>query len=218
MILLPIYLQNIRGFSPLQSGKLMLPGAILMGIMSPVTGAIFDRIGARWLSVIGLLIMVVTTWEFTRLTESTAYMTLLINYTVRMLGMSLLMMPIQTAGLNQLPQRLNAHGTAMSNTLRMISGSIGTAILVTVMSALSSSRLTTLVASEGIKVTNKAEMLAVGNQATIYGINSAFIIATLLSVAALILAFFIKNTNAQDAQPHQQPVNSKQGQTVASSS
>ncbi|KAF6580361.1 DHA2 family efflux MFS transporter permease subunit [Paenibacillus sp. EKM212P] len=218
MILLPIYLQNIRGFTPLQSGMLMLPGAILMGLMSPVTGAIFDRIGARWLSVIGLLIMVITTWEFTRLTETTTYMTLLINYTVRMFGMSLLMMPIQTAGLNQLPQRLNAHGTAMSNTLRMISGSIGTAILVTVMSTQSSNRLTSIVTSEGLSVTDKAGMLAAGNQATIYGINSAFIIATALSVAALILAFFIKNTNAQNAQPRQQLVNSKKGQSVASSS
>ncbi|WP_336077082.1 DHA2 family efflux MFS transporter permease subunit [Paenibacillus sp. 203] len=218
MILLPIYLQNIRGFTPLQSGMLMLPGAILMGLMSPVTGAIFDRIGARWLSVIGLLIMAITTWEFTRLTETTTYMTLLINYTVRMFGMSLLMMPIQTAGLNQLPQRLNAHGTAMSNTLRMISGSIGTAILVTVMSTQSSNRLTSIVTSEGLNVTDKAGMLAAGNQATIYGINSAFIIATALSVAALILAFFIKNTNAQNAQPRQQLVNSKKGQSVASSS
>ncbi|MGZ0041643.1 DHA2 family efflux MFS transporter permease subunit [Paenibacillus ottowii] len=218
MILLPIYLQNIRGFTPLQSGMLMLPGAILMGIMSPVTGAIFDRIGARWLSVIGLLIMTVTTWEFTRLTESTTYMTLLINYTVRMFGMSLLMMPIQTAGLNQLPQRLNAHGTAMSNTLRMISGSIGTAILVTVMSSQTSNRLTTIVASEGLNVTDKAAMLAAGNQATISGINSAFIIATLLSVTALILAFFIKNTNAQNARSRQRLANSKKGKTVASSS
>lgn len=218
MILLPIYLQNIRGFTPLQSGMLMLPGAILMGLMSPVTGAIFDRIGARWLSVIGLLIMVITTWEFTRLTETTTYMTLLINYTVRMFGMSLLMMPIQTAGLNQLPQRLNAHGTAMSNTLRMISGSIGTAILVTVMSTQSSNRLTSIVTSEGLSVTDKAGMLAAGNQATIYGINSAFIIATALSVAALLLAFFIKNTNAQNAHPRQQLVNSKKGQSVASSS
>lgn len=189
-----------------------------MGVMSPVTGAIFDRIGARWLSVIGLLIMTVTTWEFTRLTESTTYMTLLINYTVRMFGMSLLMMPIQTAGLNQLPQRLNAHGTAMGNTLRMISGSIGTAILVTVMSTQTSNRLTTMVASEGLNVTDKAGMLAASNQATIYGINSAFIIATLLSVTALVLAFFIKNTNAQNARARQQLVNSEKGKTMASSS
>lgn len=115
--------------------------------------------------------MAITTWEFTRLTETTTYMTLLINYTVRMFGMSLLMMPIQTAGLNQLPQRLNAHGTAMSNTLRMISGSIGTAILVTVMSTQSSNRLTSIVTSEGLTVTDKAGMLAAGDKLQFMGLT-----------------------------------------------
>lgn len=52
MILLPIYLQTIRGFTPMESGLMLLPGAILMGIMSPITGIIFDKIGARWLSVV----------------------------------------------------------------------------------------------------------------------------------------------------------------------
>jgi hypothetical protein len=72
-----------------------------------------------------------------------------------------------------------------------------------------------IVASEGLSAANQAGMLAAGNQATIPGINYAFVIATLLSVAALLLACFIKNTNAQ---PRQQLVNSKKGQTVASSS
>lgn len=124
MILLPIYLQTIRGFTPMESGLMLLPGAILMGIMSPITGIIFDKIGAKWLSVIGLLITVVTTWEFSRLTDSTTYTHMIINYTVRMLGMSMLSMPIVTAGLNQLPQRLSSHGTAMSNTLRTVGGGI----------------------------------------------------------------------------------------------
>lgn len=133
MILMPIFLQNIRGFTPLESGLMMLPGAILMGIMSPITGAVFDKIGARWLAVVGLIITVIMTYEFSRLTVETSYTHLIVIYTIRMFGMSMLMMPIQTAGLNQLPRNMNAHGTAMSNTLRTISGSIGTAILVTVM-------------------------------------------------------------------------------------
>ena len=137
---LPIYLQQIRGFTPVESGLLMLPGAILMGIMSPITGAIFDKVGARWLAVIGLAITVITTWEFSNLTETMSYSHIMVIYTARMFGMSMLMMPIQTAGLNQLPRSLNAHGTAMSNTLRMVSGSIGTAILVTVMSTQAESK------------------------------------------------------------------------------
>ena len=55
-------------------------------------------------------------------------------YIVRSFGMSFIMMPIMTAGMNSLPPRLISHGNALSNTLRQLAGSIGTALLVTVMS------------------------------------------------------------------------------------
>ncbi|OAB26039.1 MFS transporter [Paenibacillus macquariensis subsp. defensor] len=194
MILLPIFLQNIRQFTPMESGIMMLPGAILMGIMSPITGKIFDKVGARWLSVIGLLITVVTTFEFTRLTDATTYTHMILIYTIRMFGMSLMMMPIQTAGLNQLPQSMNAHGTAMSNTLRTIAGSIGTAILVTVMTTQTKSHATELAVAGGITPTDKEAMAHIVTESTIHGINQAFLIATSLAVVALVLAFFIKKT------------------------
>jgi EmrB/QacA subfamily drug resistance transporter len=195
MILVPIYLQNIRGFSPLQSGLLLLPGAILMGIMSPITGWIFDRVGAKWLSVVGLAITTITTWEFSELTDSTSYTVLLLNYTARMFGMSMLMMPIMTAGLNQLPQRLNSHGTAMSNTFKQISGAIGTAFLVTVMSNQTQKHVNEMVAANTTSDASQ-QMAYIINEATIQGINDAFVVATWLSLLATILAFFIKNVKA----------------------
>ncbi|MGF7049403.1 EmrB/QacA subfamily drug resistance transporter [Paenibacillus sp. DS2015] len=194
MILLPIFLQNIRQFSPMESGLMMLPGAILMGIMSPITGAIFDKVGARWLSVIGLLITVITTFEFTQLTEATTYTHMILIYSLRMFGMSLMMMPIQTAGLNQLPQSMNAHGTAMSNTLRTIAGSIGTAVLITVMTTQTKSHTTELAVAGGISPTDTQAMAHIVAESTIYGINQAFVIATWLAAVALVLAFFIKKT------------------------
>ncbi|MEK3733450.1 MULTISPECIES: DHA2 family efflux MFS transporter permease subunit [Paenibacillus] len=194
MILLPIYLQQIRGFTPVESGLLMLPGAILMGIMSPITGAIFDKVGAKWLAVAGLLITAITTWEFSNLTETLSYGHIMMIYTARMFGMSLLMMPIQTAGLNALPQSMNAHGTAMSNTLRMVSGSIGTAILVTIMATQAESRGAAMVQSGQFNPQNQADMLQVAHESTIYGINYAFVIATWITVVSLLLAFFIKKT------------------------
>ncbi|OAB39496.1 DHA2 family efflux MFS transporter permease subunit [Paenibacillus glacialis] len=194
MILLPIFLQNIRQFTPMESGLMMLPGAIVMGIMSPITGRIFDKVGARWLSVIGLLITVITTFEFTRLSDATTYTHMILIYTVRMFGMSLMMMPIQTAGLNQLPQSMNAHGTAMSNTLRTIAGSIGTAVLVTVMTTQTKSRAAELAVAGGVSPTDKEAMAHIVAESTIHGINQAFVIATALAVVALVLAFFIKKT------------------------
>ncbi|MDA1476115.1 DHA2 family efflux MFS transporter permease subunit [Bacillus changyiensis] len=132
MFLLPIYLQNLVGFTALQSGLLMLPGAIVTLLMSPIAGALFDKVGARPLAIVGLIITAVTTYQFTQLTLDTPYFTIMVIYAIRAFGMSMLMMPIMTAGMNQLPQHLNSHGTAMSNTLRQISGSIGTSLMTTI--------------------------------------------------------------------------------------
>ncbi|MFP4978076.1 DHA2 family efflux MFS transporter permease subunit [Paenibacillus sp. CN-4] len=197
MILLPLYLQNLRGFTPMESGLLLLPGAILMGLMSPVTGIIFDKIGARWLSVIGLIITVATTWEFSQLTETTTYTHLIFNYTARMFGMSMLMMPIVTAGLNQLPQRLNAHGTAMSNTLRTVAGALGMALFVSLMSNRATKEVTDAVVSGAVSQKDAAAMGHLKMQGMLHGITHAFEVATWVTVAALVLAFFIRKTSPQ---------------------
>ncbi|WP_077613981.1 DHA2 family efflux MFS transporter permease subunit [Caenibacillus caldisaponilyticus] len=214
MILLPIYLQNIRGFTPLESGLLLLPGALLMGLMSPVTGIIFDKIGPRALAVVGLFITTVTTYEFTRLTDETPYRWLLVLYSLRMFGMSMLMMPIMTTGLNALPQRLNAHGTAMVNTLRQVAGSLGTAFLVTVMSNrtdfhaaayadvmtsnnpgfLEKWQTLSAVAPGGQNGATQILYGLVMKHATIQGINDAFLFATVLSIIALVFSIFLKKT------------------------
>ncbi|MCI1858935.1 MAG: DHA2 family efflux MFS transporter permease subunit [Sporolactobacillus sp.] len=220
MILLPVYLQTIRGFTPLQSGLLLLPGALLMGVMSPITGLLFDRIGSRPLAIIGLAVTIVTTWGFAHLTDATTYGWIMFLYTARMFGMSLLMMPIMTEGLNDLPRSLNSHGTAMSNTMRQVAGSLGTAFLVTVMSnratyhlgeyanqvtlgnqplthhlqnsALAFAGLGHLPIAEGQTTVLRILESKVQQLATIQGINDAFIIATLLTVLAWILSFFIQ--------------------------
>lgn len=198
MILLPIYLQNIRGFTPVESGLLLLPGAILMGIMSPITGMIFDKIGARWLAVIGLLITAITTYEFSKLTIDTTYTQLILLYTLRMFGMSMLMMPIQTAGLNQLPQRLNAHGSAMSQTLRNVAGALGTALLVTFFTNKMASSAQELVVAGGIDPTDKVKMGEIMQQATVNGINYSFVISMWMTVGALALAFFIRKVKPHE--------------------
>jgi EmrB/QacA subfamily drug resistance transporter len=220
MILLPIYLQSIRGFTPLESGLLLLPGAVLMGVMQPIAGKIFDRFGARLLAVIGLVITTVTTWEFSKLTGDTSYAHVMLLYCMRMFGMSFLMMPVMTEGMNQLPRRFTAHGTATSNTMRQVAGSLGTALLVSVMSNRSnfhmgniSNAVTTsnpIIVSEITRLGNGIAAMSGGSpemgtrivigqlygsamkESTINGINDAFVIATLITGVALVLAFFIR--------------------------
>ena len=83
MLLLPIYVQNIRGITPMDAGLLLMPGALLMAFMSPLTGKLFDRYGGRVLAVIGLAIMAVTTYFLSRLELDTTYAHLMIIYAVR---------------------------------------------------------------------------------------------------------------------------------------
>ncbi|MDV2888282.1 MFS transporter, partial [Alkalihalophilus pseudofirmus] len=80
------------------------------------------------LAVIGLAITTVTTYFFSKLELDTSYTHLIILYSVRMMGMSMVMMPVSTNGLNQLPARFYPHGTAMNNTLNQVAGAIGTAL------------------------------------------------------------------------------------------
>jgi EmrB/QacA subfamily drug resistance transporter len=205
MILLPIYVQNLRGISPMDAGILLLPGAILMAAMSPITGKLFDKIGARILATIGLAIVCITTYEFSKLTLHTSYSHLILIYSIRSLGMSMVMMPVSTNGLNQLPKRFYPHGTAMNNTLNQVAGAIGTALMVTIMTNRAESKAKELGASAMKHLTQKPtpEVIAhmkqqVIAQSTLEGINHSFLIATFIAIVAFILAFFIKRAKQAD--------------------
>ncbi|MCM3519439.1 DHA2 family efflux MFS transporter permease subunit [Staphylococcus xylosus] len=211
MILLPLYLQNLRGFTPIQSGLLLLPGALIMGVMGPIAGKLLDTIGIKPLALVGTAIMTYATWELTKLNMNTTYGHLMLIYIIRSFGMSFIMMPIMTAGMNSLPQRLISHGNALSNTLRQLAGSIGTALLVTVMSTQSTQyaagyaqdldktnpflkdRLQEMAQTMGGEQLATSQILEfVQKLASINGVNSAFLIATALSALAFILSLFLK--------------------------
>lgn len=198
MILTPLYVQTIREISPLYSGILMLPGAILMGIMSPITGRLFDRFGAKTLALIGLTILTGSTFLLSNLTMTDSYTYLMSVYTIRMFGMSLVMMPVMTNGLNQLPISAHPHGTALNNTLQQVSGAIGTAVLLTVMTARSNStgeRLASEAAAGKLAATANIEHLAM-----LEGINFTFFLSTIFAVIALVLSLFIKRATPEDEQ------------------
>ncbi|WNC13483.1 DHA2 family efflux MFS transporter permease subunit [Brevibacillus brevis] len=191
MILLPVYVQDILHFSPVQSGLLMLPGSIIMGIMSPITGRLFDRFGARYLALTGLVITIVTTFGFTKLSLSTSYSYLLTLYTVRMLGLSMLMMPVMTSGLNSLPLRLNPHGTAMSNTINAIGGALGTSLFVTIMSTKSAAHTVDIINQHAINPADQAQLAVAKMQGVAMGTSDAFMLATAFAIIAFVLAFFL---------------------------
>lgn len=187
--MLPLYMQNTRGFTALESGLMLFPGAIVMGIMSPITGMLFDRLGAKWLAATGMGIVTITTFLFTSLTIDTDYTFLVVIYAIRMFGLSLVMMPVMTAGLNQLPLEWHPHGTAMANTMQQVSASIGTAILITVMTTMAANYQPDSASLQGLSEAEATQHIAAN--AAISGYNTAFWIATILSVIGFILTFFL---------------------------
>jgi len=172
-IILPILMQNMLGFTALETGLMLLPGAVIMGVMNPITGILFDKFGARWLAIIGISLVAITTFMFTNLTAQTTFTYLAVVNSVRMLGVAMSMMPVTTAGLNQLPKHLIPHGTAMNNTMRQVAGAVGTAMLVTIMTG--------------------SALPAQGVNGLIHGVNTAFTVAGITAIVGVILAFFIKN-------------------------
>lgn len=132
-MLLPLYIQNIRGESAFHSGLMLLPGALMLGLMSPVTGRLFDRYGARFLSITGLTLLIIGTVPFLTLTKNTPVISIVVFYAIRLFGVSMVFMPVTTSGMNVLPITEMAHGTAVNNTFRQTMSSIGTAIMTTVL-------------------------------------------------------------------------------------
>lgn len=173
-LILPMYLENVRGESAFNTGLILMPGGIVMGIMNPITGKLFDKFGARYLALFGLAILTLGTFGLSFLNTDTTISYITILYCIRMLGVSMLMMPLTTSGLNSLHRNLYSHGNAANNTLRQVAGSIGTSIIVTLMSKASG--------SSGLADPLKAQ---------VYGMNISFASTAFLTLVGLIIAFFV---------------------------
>ena len=188
-LILPLYLQTIRGESPLMSGLTLLPGAIVIGIMNPVTGRIFDQMGGRNMAITGMFLLTATTATFIPVTDQTPISYLVVFYMVRMFGISMVTMPTTTTGINALPLDLIGSGTIVNNTIRQVFASMGTAILVSVMSSV------TLSHSPAHTILGQTPILfkKLSLQANIVGFRYAFVISTSFALIGFILAFFLKS-------------------------
>ncbi|WP_392391990.1 DHA2 family efflux MFS transporter permease subunit [Paenibacillus senegalensis] len=187
MLLLPFLMQGVFILTTFQAGLVLLPGGLLNGLISPITGRLFDRYGPRALVIPGTLALVIILWLFTRIDMTTSALNLIILHVLLMIAIAMIMMPAQTNGLNQLPPRLYPHGTAVLNTLQQISGAIGVALFISIMSSGQHAFLAGL-PGEPTDV-QKAEAL-------LSGIHTAFLVGFGFAVGAFLLSLFIKRTKA----------------------
>jgi DHA2 family lincomycin resistance protein-like MFS transporter len=177
IILLPIYMQNVLGLATVTTGLLMLPGGLIMGLMAPTVGRVYDRVGPTALVVTGSVIVSAVLWSITMLDENSSFWWVLVAHVVLSIGLALLFTPLFTAGLASLPASLYSHGSAIVGTVQQLAGALGIALFVTVMSVQAAA-----LTSAGVSEVS----------ATADGIQLAFLFGAVISLFAIPAAFFVR--------------------------
>lgn len=181
LILLPMYLQNVRGLDTLTTGLMLLPGGLIMGGLAPVVGRVFDRVGPRPLVVPGAVVVSAALWSMTILTADTALPVVVAIHSLLSVGLALIMTPLMTSSLGSVPPQLYSHGSAIFNTVQQLAGAAGTALFVTVMSTAAASRLAGGVGDVAAQQS---------------GIHTAFLCGGAVSLLAVGASFFIRTPAA----------------------
>ena len=132
IILLPIYLQNVLLFEPERAGLLLLPGGLLMGILGPISGRIYDRFGPRVLLLPGSLIISAALWWMSTLTADATFGMVLTKHLLLSVGLGLMFTPLFTTALGALPRSMYSHGSATISTLQQLGAACGAALFVVI--------------------------------------------------------------------------------------
>ena len=175
MILLPIYLQNVRGLSPLETGLLVMPGGLAMGLLGPSVGRVFDRLGGRVLVIPGAVGIVAALAGLTQISMTMPYWQLLGLHVLMMVSLAATFTPVFTLGLGALPKHLYSHGSSILGTLQQVAAAFGTALAVTVM---------TLRADQ---VVDQAGPVV----AQLEGMRLAFAVAAVISLVVVVMAWLL---------------------------
>jgi DHA2 family lincomycin resistance protein-like MFS transporter len=177
IILLPIYMQSVLKLDTLTTGLVLLPGGLLMGLMAPFVGRIYDSVGPRALIITGSTIVSLVFWGMTMLTDTTPVWWVLIAHVSLSFGLALLFTPLFTAGLGALDRDLYSHGSAIVGTIQQLAGAAGTALFVTLMTSQAA-----IHAAEGASAAS----------ATAAGIRLAFLVGAIISLFAIPVGAMIR--------------------------
>lgn len=177
-LIIPFYIQNVRGESALVSGLLLLPGALVMVVVSPLAGSLYDRMGIRKLAITGFIILTLASIPMIWFNQTTPLLWIAFLYAVRMVGVGLVMMQLTTSGVNALPERYTLHGNTVAATIRQIASSLGTSLLITVAAIFSSH------AQHAGKALKASQQI---------GYSWSFIVVVVVLLICLLVTFTLKN-------------------------
>jgi DHA2 family lincomycin resistance protein-like MFS transporter len=184
LIVLPIYMQNVRGLSTLETGLLLLPGGLLMGLLGPPVGRQYDRVGPAKLLIPGVLIVTAVLWAMTLLGPTTRVPYILAGHIVMSVGFALLFTPLFTVSLSAVRPQLYSHGSAVLGSVQQLAAAAGVALFVAIMSA------------QGAKLASGGAS-AIDSLAS--GVRAAFLCGAISSLAAVVCALFVRKPQLAQA-------------------
>lgn len=189
MVLIPLYIQDDRGFSATMSGLILLPGAFGMAISQFLGGRMHDRFGVRPVAMAGSLILLFGTVMMSLIDMHTWIWWISIWQFTRQIGMGFLLMPITTWSLNCLKHEELGDGSAVTNTMRQLWGAIGAPVLVVTMTALTTWRHSSLGTGHAADVA-----------ASIFGVQWTLRISAIITaIMAVIVILGVKGEGAGSA-------------------
>lgn len=166
-IIMPLYIQSILGYSATTSGLVTLPGSMVMAVVSPFAGKIFDKMGMRNLAIIGNFALILSSAGMFFVTMDTPLVIPAILNAIRSVAIGCMMMPFVTWGVSSVSKEHSAHANALLTSMRTIAGAIGSAVFVGIMTYV------------GEKT------------ALIKGLNFVFLVTTVISVAFLVFSILM---------------------------
>ena len=230
VFLLPIFLENLVGYTTIQTGLWMMPTAVTVGLMMPIAGKMADRYSPSWLVSTGTLITGLSLIAYGRLDPLSGWMTIILPQMARGAGLALMMAPLMTTAINSVPRHQVATASSFLNVAQRLGGSFGIAMLNTVVTNAVhrhavrlgelagpnshpfhslSSRITPLLIrdSHGVLITSQIKTMVVSTKmiiqkASVLGFQNGFVFAGLVILLGFPLCLLLrKPTPAASIQP-----------------
>lgn len=189
----PLFLQNIKGLGALDTGLIMLPGALVSGLLMPLIGKLYDRTGPRPLAIFGILSLAYTTFLLHGIDIETSNSKIIYWMILRGISMAFAAVSAQAASLDSVTNSEVGDATAISNIISRVSGSLGIAALTSILTSRithHAAQISTNLASSGKNAVLQTAQLQAAS--FVKGLDDIFMIASALTLFGLIPALFLQ--------------------------
>lgn len=176
-LIIPMYVQLARKMSATISGLVLLPGSLIVALFNPIAGKLFDKLGSRYITLVGMVLMFIGNTAFVLFDGNTSMTIVAFMYLIRMIGNTMLLSPLIAYGASKIARKDISHGTAIVNSARQMIGSLGSSILIIIVTTVS-----------------------LNGSVDVHGINVSFGVQSILILIGFIISIiFIKPESEKDS-------------------